>query len=159
MFLSSSNYILRVYIDALPLVSYGRRSAKHPAERTRPPAMYTGTVVMILAYSAIIGALNDMSTNLRHIQEQMLTITPEVRVAVHTNPFPVPRSFAGNISEERVWRTPYIICLYIHFQLERILEYMECTHATVKYISTIPPKQSVGASSGCTCEQKGTGKP
>lgn len=97
-----------VYIDALPLVSYGRRSAKQPAEITRPPAMYTGAVVMILAYSAIIGA-----------------ITPEIRVAVHTNPFPVPRSFAGNISEEIVWRTPYIMLLlntYPQFHPSKALE-------------------------------------
>jgi DsbC/DsbD-like thiol-disulfide interchange protein len=38
-----------------------------------------------------------------------LAITPNRREAVDTNAFPVPRSFAGKISGEMAYKTPYMI--------------------------------------------------
>lgn len=42
-------------IDALPLVSYGRKNASKPPKMIQPPETYTGTDVVGLSYIAIIG--------------------------------------------------------------------------------------------------------
>lgn len=42
--------------------------------------------------------------------DYVLTITPNTREVVETKALPVPLSFAGNISGDMAYRTPYMIC-------------------------------------------------
>ena len=46
-------------IDACPLGSYGKNNASNPPQMVTAPAIYTGTAVVKLAYSAMIEPLSN----------------------------------------------------------------------------------------------------
>lgn len=72
--------------------------------------MYTGTAVERFAYNAMMGACRIHESVLCTVLgENTLTMTPNIRLAIAVRLFPVPRSFAGNISGDAAYKTPNMI--------------------------------------------------